>query len=62
MSQNNFKLTLDTLAPVGKLTYPTSLATVKNYIDITMEIGDATYMQVWYDTAQNTASAPANTP
>lgn len=62
MSQNNFQLTLDTLAPDGSITYPTSLATVKNSITVTLNKGDATYMQVWYDTTANTATAPANTP
>lgn len=61
MSANNFQLTLDTLAPTGSIS-PSSLTAVKDSITVTINKGDATYMQIWYDTSANTASAPANTP
>ena len=61
MSANNFKLTLDTLAPVGSVS-PSSLTATNKSLPITINKGDATYMQVWYDTAPNTAAAPAGTP
>ena len=61
MSANNFKLTLDTLAPVGSVS-PSSLTATNKSLAITINKGDATYMQVWYDTAPNTAAAPAGTP
>ncbi len=61
MSANNFKLTLDTLAPVGKVS-PSTLTATNGSLPITIDKGDATYMQVWYDATQNTSTAPANTP
>ena len=61
MSANNFKLTLDTLAPVGSVS-PSSLTATNKSLPVTINKGDATYMQVWYDTAPNTAAAPAGTP
>ena len=61
MSANNFRLTLDTLAPVGSVS-PSSLTATNKSLPITINKGDATYMQVWYDAAPNTAAAPAGTP
>ena len=61
MSANNFQLTLDTLAPKGSIS-PSSLTATNKSLPITINKGDATYMQVWYDTTQNTSAAPANTP
>ena len=61
MSANNFQLTLDTLAPKGSIS-PSSLTATNKSLPVTINKGDATYMQVWYDTTQNTSAAPANTP
>ena len=61
MSANNFKLTLDTLAPVGSVS-PSSLTATNKSLAITINKGDATYMQVWYDTSDKTLVAPENTP
>ena len=60
MSANNFQLTLDTLAPKGSIS-PSSLTATNKSLPVTINKGDATYMQVWYDTTQNTLAAPANT-
>ena len=57
MSANNFKLTLDTLAPNGSFTNTSpyyfadqnALVTVQNQVTLTFNIGDASYMKVWYD-------------
>ena len=61
MSANNFQLTLDTLAPKGSIS-PSSLTATNKSLPVTIAKGDATYMQIWYDTAQNTSVAPTNTP
>ena len=53
MSSNNFKLTLDTLAPTCSFTgisAPSAvLATVQTQIELTFDKGDSSYMKVWYD-------------
>ena len=60
---NNFKLTLDTLAPNScAITYPTSTVNVQSSITATFsnptnlnpDTGNATYMKVWYDTKNAT--------
>ena len=61
MSANNFRLTLDTLAPVGSVS-PSSLTATNKSLPITINKGDATYMQVWYDTTKDTTTAPTDTP
>ena len=61
MSANNFQLTLDTLAPKGSIS-PSSPTATNKALPITINKGDATYMQVWYDTSDKTSVAPTNTP
>ena len=61
MSANNFQLTLDTLAPSGSIS-PSSLTAINKSLPLSIEKGDATYMQVWYDTSDKTLVAPENTP
>lgn len=48
---NNFKLTLDTLAPVGSISRPAEF--IKANADLSITKGDATYMKVWFDTSIN---------
>ena len=45
---NNFKLTLDTLAPEGSITRPSQY--LNNNATLAIEKGDATHMKVWFDT------------
>jgi hypothetical protein len=52
---NNFRLTLDTLAPTGSISRLAEQAFIKANVDLTIDKGDATYMKVWFDTtAQGT--------
>jgi hypothetical protein len=44
---NNFKLTLDTLAPVGKITRPAQFLNAE--ATLVIDKGDATHMKVWFD-------------
>jgi hypothetical protein len=44
---NNFKLTLDTLAPTGEITKPADF--LKENATLTIDKGDATHMKVWFD-------------
>ena len=63
MSANNFKLTLDTLAPVGSVSPGKDTLTATNSsLSLSIEKDDATYMQVWYDASDKTLVAPENTP
>ena len=63
MSANNFQLTLDTLAPSGSISPGKDTLTATNSsLSLSIEKGDATYMQVWYDTSDKTLVAPENTP
>ena len=45
---NNFKLTLDTLAPTGSITMNADF--LKENATLTIDKGDATHMKVWFDT------------
>ena len=45
---NNFKLTLDTLAPEGSITRPSQY--LNNNATLAINKGDATHMKVWFDT------------
>lgn len=53
MAKNNFGLTLDTLAPVGSITRPNGY--VQTQDTLTISVGDATYMKVWFDTTASYA-------
>ena len=44
---NNFKLTLDTLAPAGSITTPKEYTNVQ--VTLSINKGDATFMKVWVD-------------
>lgn len=44
---NNFKLTLDTLAPEGSITRPAEFLNAEG--TLTINKGDATHMKVWFD-------------
>lgn len=48
MAKNNFNLTLDTLAPEGKIERPAQY--LKANGSLTIDKGDAAYMKVWFDT------------
>ena len=64
MSANNFRLTLDTIAPAGSITSPApsvAITNIKNTIDVGINKGDATYMKFWVDHVSNTSSAPQDT-
>jgi len=60
MSANNFKLTLDTVAPnAAAFTSPTTQALVKNNITAEFNTDGASYMKVWADDSNSTASVPS---
>ena len=44
---NNFKLTLDTLAPAGSITTPKEYTNAQ--VTLSINKGDATFMKVWVD-------------
>ena len=59
---NNFKLTLDTLAPQGSISRLAEHEFIKANVDLTIDKGDATYMKVWFDTtAQGTKDSAGYT-
>jgi hypothetical protein len=59
---NNFKLTLDTLAPQGSISRLAEHEFIKANVDLTIDKGDATYMKVWFDTtAQGTKESEGYT-
>jgi hypothetical protein len=47
---NNFKLTLDTLAPTGSIKRPAEFLNAEG--TLTIDKGDATHMKVWFDTKE----------
>lgn len=54
-NNNNFNLTLDTLAPTGSITRPDLYINANG--NLTINKGDATYMKVWFNsTAAGTKS------
>lgn len=58
MSVNNFKLTLDTIAPSGTITRTSQYIQQATSVTLTQS-GNAEYMKVWYDTSATTSTVPS---
>lgn len=58
MSANNFRLTLDTIAPTGAISFPTELENIQRNITITLTKGEAVYMKVWFDSNSSANEIP----
>jgi len=63
MSANNFKLTLDTIAPVGSFVLTDWGDNETIYINTSKQLslnkGDASFMKIWYDGSASTSTIPS---
>lgn len=57
MANNHFKLTLDTIAPVGSITRPAEF--MKTNANLAITKGDATYMKVWFTQSETGSTEDA---
>lgn len=62
MSANNFRLTLDTTAPNGTGITAVNKLFTQDSVTVTLSVGDADYMKLWYDTHAGTAGDPTTEP